>query len=746
MLKVLFFLFTTAIFLNDALASYDQKIIVASFLTQSDADKALINLEKQINTSSRNISTLQKGHAFQFVARQSGRYYIVSVEPFSDTKVLKIVLNTVRYVHKDAFVNRIKIPKKTVKPQLGEMKDIDISVTVEEPVMIETTPLTDIIEHKPHVTHKVEDLNTTVTVPLTEIGERNTSIADHSDTHSSSLWIILFTVSSLLFIATSILLIFAKKEYTKLRAYTSKTHENLLVCQDKIVQTELYIAKISHELRTPMNAIIGLSHIVIESDIHTIQKDNVSKIKNSAELLLDIVNDILDLSKIEAGELTIETVNFNLNEMLDHVSTMVALSAEDKGLELIFDIDKGVPSHLLGDPLRIGQILINLLGNAIKFTKEGGVDLHIYTLSRNETKVMLEFNITDSGIGMTSDQMSKLFQSFSQADDSMSRLYGGTGLGLSISKQLVEMMNGSIRIESQLDHGSSFIFNIELDLQDTDNSRFYRLPNKDMMSKSVLIIDTNTKRILSLSKMLQYFHYNIRVMPTFEEAQSILENVELDLLFMDEEKFSNDAVIHINRLKKRTNVRTVLMESLYNQNKNSTHGTETIDRYLIKPFNPQNVFSLIIDLYGTKTLTIDKKQKTTKDDLKVLSGKQILVVEDNKINQFVIEGLLDETGIELTMADNGKIALDILEENSDFSLILMDISMPVMDGYEATKRIRSLSKYDKIPIVALSANAMEDEIEHAISSGMQGYIGKPFDVDTLYKKILDITQSSLSNI
>ncbi len=766
---------------------YLRKIVVASYLSQSDADAALKLLNEYVSAND-HIATLQQHYGFEFVARPSGDFFILSVEPFTDRNVLQDVLDVVREKHKDAFVNRIsppaevkqpdkkplvkepvaapkekpkKTPSKIIKTLESEVPEktllqpeITIQEIVQEPAPAKKTADEPIRQEPPaeQLQKSASEASSSAaslvneTLPhAPELAERLEK-TESSEIFSGYTWPILFALTLLLLVIAMILLFLSRKENKRLEARNNRISKEILSCRDDIVQKELFMAKISHELRTPMNAIIGLSHIVLQSDLSRLQHDNIVKIKQSGELLLEIINDILDLSKMDAGELKIEQVSFNLNDVLDHVSNMVSIKAKNKGLELIFDIEKGVPSQLIGDPLRVGQVLINLLGNAVKFTKTGEIDLHIQKISQDEEKVLLEFKVSDTGIGMTHDQMNKLFKSFSQADDSTSRIYGGTGLGLSISKQLIEKMGGGIRVESQYGKGSHFIFSIELELRDGGNKRHYRLPSKSLMGKRALIIDTNTKSLSALSKMLEYFHYEVHTMPILEEAGVLLEEVPVDILLIDEQKLSKYAIKRIAELKKERMIKIVLIESLFNQTTNSQYRVKEIDRYLLKPFNQQSVFNIILELYGEKQALNDKNRKISRDDLKVLSGKKVLVAEDNEINQRVLSGLLDGSGIVLTMVENGREAIDMLHKNSDFDLIFMDISMPVMDGYEASRLIREYRAYDGIPIIALTANAMEDEIEHAISCGMQGYIGKPLNVEILYQKLLDILYKNTASV
>jgi len=748
-----------------------RKIIVGSYLNQHDANMALEKLNEYL-AGNKEISNYEEQEGFEFIARESGEYFIVSVEPFQNREILQVVLDNVRELHADAFVNKLKISEiikrkipvvvkeKIIEESSSSEKNLDSIATpyedIKEEVVVEKKPeaieeTTEFVEVIPPVkitknevkqeeviSEKIEESDNKIKKLNEKILEEDREYyANKANSSARTLFYVL--AGTILLLAIAILLLYLlRKENKRLHGELGIDEDKLLACQNNIMQKEVFIAKISHELRTPMNAIIGLSHIVLQTDLSHLQKENISKIKHSGELLLDIINDILDISKMQAGELKIEKSELNINDVLDHVSNMVAINAKSKGLELIFDIDKKVPSRFLGDSLRLGQILINLLSNAIKFTKQGEIDLQIYIISQDDSKILLEFKITDTGIGMTSAQIAKLFKSFSQADDSTSRVYGGTGLGLSISKQLVEMMGGGIRVESQYGRGSSFIFNIELELEDPDNKRHYRLPSKSFMGKRALIIDTNTKAISSLSKMLEYFHYNVQTMPVIEEAEEILEEIPFDVLFIDEQKLSKYALERIKKIKQRRFLKVVLIESLYNQGSNSSKRYKEIDRYLLKPFNQQSIFNIILELYGEIQRKKIDKNKITKNDLMHLKDKHILVAEDNEINQRVLSGLLDGTDIKLTFAENGKEVIAELHKNPKVDLILMDISMPIMDGYEASKIIREYHEYELIPIIALTANSMEDEIDHAIACGMQGFIGKPLNINILYEKLLDI--------
>ena len=530
-----------------------------------------------------------------------------------------------------------------------------------------------------------------------------------------------------------ILLIMIGRNRQQQRSYKeaiAKVHEAAIEAERA---KDIFLANVSHETRTPMNAIIGLSHILLQSGLTPAQKTNVSKIKRSAEHLLGVTNDILDYSKIEAGKLEINTTGFVSSDFFSNLADMMGINAVEKRLDLIFDVSQEIPDTLIGDPLRISQVLINLINNAVKFTDKGEVVLRVSIAAHQDDTYQLLFEVKDTGIGLSEEQISRLFQAFNQADNRISRKYGGTGLGLAISKELVEKMGGELNVKSTFRKGSTFYFTLPLKTSESASQRENRHIKRLLASKSVLILEENPHAAQLLANTLAHYQALPKIINSINELESQLNWMHYDAIIIDSRFLPR---ITKGQLLNDKSDAVILLQ--YEILSNPGDKKIRIDSTITKPFTYYSLLRSINDIFG-KNITENrvKQAQATFDDILVLKGSKILLAEDNEGNKMVVEGLLEGSGIEVTTVINGQKAVEAIFNRPDaFELVLMDINMPVMDGYVATSIIREYQKYDNIPIIAMTANIAESDIEKSKSFGMQGHLSKPIDVEAFYKTLL----------
>jgi signal transduction histidine kinase/DNA-binding response OmpR family regulator len=499
-----------------------------------------------------------------------------------------------------------------------------------------------------------------------------------------------------------------------------------------------FLANMSHEIRTPMNAIIGLSHLMLKTGLAPRQMDYASKIHNAGTSLLGVINDILDFSKVEAGKLEIESVNFRLDDVLEGVSALVAQKAADKGLEFLFDCDPECPQELVGDPLRLGQVLTNLVSNAVKFTEQGQVAITVQCTERLGEKAHIRFAVSDTGIGMTDEQRSRLFQPFTQADGSTTRKYGGTGLGLTISQKLVGLMGGELQLESSPGKGSSFFFAAWLPVRAAAPARRRRLLPEAVKGLRMLVVDDNASAREILQEQLRSLDFAVSTVASGREAIAAVQSAELDhpfdAVFVDWKMADLDGLETARRIRAASKaVRLVMVTAFGRDDLRGQADIAGINAFLVKPVSQSSLLDAIVSLFSPQArgATSAAPGRATPGSIR---GARILVAEDNEINQQIAVELLESAGASVAVAADGLQAIERVRSAgaSGFDAVLMDVQMPVVDGIEATRRMRGMPAFADLPIIAMTAHALAEERERCIAAGMVDHVSKPIDPDVLY--------------
>ncbi len=689
-------------------------IVAASGKTKAETDV----YAKQIERALADDPTYRKAKAAEhakIVSRRSGEHFIATIEPLRDGDTAFALLEKVQRLFPDAYIftHRGDTPSS-----IGKITPVSSAVS-----QLQSKPVKETV-----VVEKI--------VPAEAGGDYR---------------LILYAV--IVLAAIALLMIWRNmRQQRTINEVSKKLSKEHAVLEAVIEQQEDLMVNVGQKIREPAQEIINSSEKILQTELDPEQSRELHKIRQSDELLLNITNDLIDFLNLKSGKVELKHELFNINNVIDEVAGTVSAQARGSRVEFIYDIEKSVPAKFIGDPLRLGQVLSNLLGNALKYTDEGEVRMSIRRLSDDESRVVLEFKITDTGVGIDADRLQEIFEPFASVSELKE-----SGLGLYISKTLIEMMNGSIELTSEVGRGSEFVVVLPLEVPDPNEKRHYRLPAKAYTAHRIVIVEAQPSAADALKKMLEYFKndVSVRSVIAIENKSDIL--FESDVIIVSENAFSDEVKSLLRRVKAETRAKIVLAGNMLDTPHDISPLTPLIDARIMKPLSLQRVYDLIVDLFEETIKEVDtdnvtprhtkptaiKTEKTyedvpetpnvTKASFSDFAGASVLIVEDNIINQKVLVSLLANSGIKVEVANDGVEALDAVEnQNNRFDLVLMDINMPVMDGYEATKHIRAVPAFNDLPIVSLTGLGLPEEIAKMYALGMNAHLIKPVQIGRLY--------------
>lgn len=574
------------------------------------------------------------------------------------------------------------------------------------------------------------------------------SVAFHNSMYESRVYLIVILFAIFVIISIILWMVHTRKKMFDLTT-KSQLMEQVAVKANKAKGE--FLANMSHEIRTPMSAIIGLSTLLDSTELSTRQRDYNHKLKSSAVNLLGIIENILDYSKIDAKKMSVERIKFDLNDVLYNLSNVVSLKAMEKDIEFLYSLELNLPKKFIGDQLRIGQVLVNIVTNAIKFTEKGQVLLRIEREIK-DGKSYLSFKVTDSGIGLSTKQQEEILDPFTQADSSFTRKYGGTGLGLTITNRLIKLMGGELHISSTENVGSTFSFALPLKSVEEDNEPL-NIP-KNLSNLKVMIVDDNKISLGILEEICDSFGFKTLSASSPLEIINVLEQKKFvpNIIIIDyimPEINGIELAAKLRDLKLVENIQIMLMVSAFGKESIVNDALEAgIVEFLDKPINSKGFYNVIYGLYN-KAKSKKNSRHITKNRVNLVKpGTNIILAEDNKINQQIVYELLVREGFDVTIANDGLEVINFLEvDEFDYQLILMDIQMPNLNGRDATIKIRNTkNKYKNIPIVAMTAHALKIEREKSLEAGMNDFLTKPLEISKLFNvlsKYIDIVSVDL---